>query len=302
MASAIPDTFEVRIANHSERDRGTLSLRAYTVAMGESTAAPKAPAADQTLRILSLLASSRGPMPASMIAAQLDLPRSTVYQLLGILQEHAFVAHLPEEKRYGLGISAIELSSAYVRQEPLTRIGRPLVAALVDRTRRSGHLAIQHGRDVLYVVEERAPGSPLLVSDVDVRLPMQLTATGRAILSAMPRAQVRALYPDRSSFVHRHDDPDGIDRYSRLRQVLDETLTRGFAFELGTVTSGLASVGLPVLDHRGWPIAAIALTFPDDADIDLSALAEEVRRTSEELTRRIHGRRHGSRRSHSSDD
>ena len=253
---------------------------------------PKVPAADQTLRILSLLAGSRGPMAASMIATQLDLPRSTVYHLLATLQEHGFVMHLPEERRYGLGLAAVELSSAYARQEPLTRIGRPLLAGLVDRIRMSGHLAVPHGRDVLYVIEERAPGSPPLITDVDVRLPLQLTASGRAILAALPKAQVRALFPDRESFVHRHEDLEGIDRYSRLRTVLDDTSTRGYALERGSVTAGLASVGVPVLDHRGWPVAAIAVTFsearvPEDA---YAGLAAEVRRTAETLSTRIHGR------------
>ncbi|WP_449283342.1 IclR family transcriptional regulator [Leucobacter sp.] len=255
--------------------------------------APKVPAADQTLRILSLLAGSRGPMAASMIASRLELPRSTVYQLLATLQQHGFVMHLPEEKRYGLGIAAVELSSAYARQEPLARIGRPLVTALVDRVRQSCHLAVPHGRDVLYVIEERAPGSPHLVTDVDVRLPMQLTASGRAILAALPKAQVRALFPDREAFVHRHADGlDGIDRYSRLRAVLDETRARGFAVERGSVTAGLASIGVAVLDHRGWPVAALATTFEEGAvpEDRLPALAAEVRRTAEMLSTRIHGR------------
>lgn len=253
---------------------------------------PKVPAADQTLRILSLLAASRGPLPASMIATQLELPRSTVYHLLAVMQERGFVLHLPEERRYGLGIAAFELSSAYARQEPLTRIGRPLVAALVDRVRVSGHLAVPHGRDVLYVVEERAQGAPALVTGVDVRLPMQLTASGRAILAALPKAQVRALYPDRNAFVHRHDVDDDIERYSQLRAVLDATVTRGFALERGSVTPGFSSVAVPVLDHRGWPVAAIAVTFRDEdvAEPQLASLAESVRGTAEALSSRIYGR------------
>lgn len=255
--------------------------------------APKVPAADQTLQILGLLARSRGPLAASMIATQLGLPRSTVYHLLATLQEHGFVMHLSEERRYGLGLAAVELSSAYARQEPLTRLGRPLVAALVDRVRASGHLAVPHGRDVLYVIEERAPGSPPLVSDVDVRLPMQLTASGRAVLAALPKAQVRALFPDREAFVQRNGLPGEIDRYSRLRKELDATLIRGFAVERGSVTPGLESVGVPVLDHRGWPVAAIAVTFPEGsiAGEDLGALVDEVRLTAETLSARIHGRR-----------
>ena len=227
-----------------------------------------------------------------MIASRLDLPRSTVYHLLSTLQEHGFVMHLPEEKRFGLGLAAIELSSAYARQEPLARLGRPLVASLVDRLGHSCHLAVPHGRDVLYVIEERAPRAPALVSDVDVRLPMQLTASGRAILAALPKAQVRALFPSRDAFTHRRADVDGIDRYSKLRTVLEDTQTRGFAIERGSVTEGFASVGVPVLDHRGWPVAAIAVTFPERAMADerLPEVAAEVKRVAETLSSRIHGR------------
>ena len=251
---------------------------------------PKVPAADHTLRILSLLAAARGPLAATMIATQLGLPRSTVYHLLATLQQHGFVMHLPEERRYGLGVAAFELSSAYARQEPLTRIGRPLLTALVDRVRVSGHLAVAHGRDVLYVVEERAQGAPALVTGVNVRLPMQRTASGRAILAALPKEQVRALFPDRDAFIEA--DHDGIDRYSKLRSVLDATTTRGFALEQGSVTAGFSSVAVPVLDHRKWPVAAIAVTFRDEdvQEPGFAALAEEVRRAAETLSGRIHGR------------
>ncbi len=259
---------------------------------------PKVPAADQTLRILSLLASARGPLPASMIAAQLELPRSTVYHLLTAMQAHGFVMHLPEERRYGLGLAAFELSSAYTRQEPLARIGRPLIVSLVDRLGFSGHLAVQHGRDVLYIIEERAKGAPSLITDVNVRLPAYLTASGRAILSALPKPQLRALFPDRGAFVHRPDtvtrlpESEVIDRYSRLRTVLDATTTRGFAVEHGSVTAGFSSVAVPVLDHRGWPVAAIAVTFRDDevSEDRLSGLAAEVREAADTLSSRIHGR------------
>lgn len=254
----------------------------------------KVPAADHTLRILRLLSTARGPLPASMIANQLSLPRSTVYQLLATLQEHGFVMHLAEERRYGLGVAALELGSAYSRQEPLARIGRPLMSALVDRVRSSGHLAVPHGRDVLYVIEERVRGGASLVSDVDVRLPMHLTASGRAILAALPKAQVRALFPDRESFVQRHEaaGEPSIDRYSKLRSVLDATLTRGYAVERGAVTPGMSSVAVAVLDHRSWPVAAVALTFRDEdvTEQEFGGLAAELQATADALSKRIHGR------------
>ncbi len=221
------------------------------------------PAADQTLRILSYLARQRGPVPARTIATALGLPRSTVYHLLGALQEHQFVVHLPEDRRWGLGIAAFELAGGYSRQEPLARLGRPVLAELVDRTGESAHLAVMHGRDVLYIVEERAPRRPALVTDVGVRLPSHLTATGRAMLAALPREQVRALFPDAAAFADRTGR--GPQRPGELREVLREVRDRGYAVEDGEVTLGMRSIGVVVRDHAGWPAAAVAVTWPIDA-------------------------------------
>jgi DNA-binding IclR family transcriptional regulator len=164
---------------------------------------PDVPAARHTLHILTYLAAQRGPVPAAVIAQALGLPRSTVYRLLGVLGELGFVLHFPEARRYGIGLAAFELSSGFSRQEPLARLGRPILAGLVDRIGESAHLAVLHGRDVIYLVEERAPRRPALVTDVGVRLPSHLTASGRALLATLPLPQVRALFPDRSAFVQR---------------------------------------------------------------------------------------------------
>jgi DNA-binding IclR family transcriptional regulator len=88
----------------------------------------------------------------------------------------------------------------------------------------------------------------------------------------------------------RAEDP--IDRYSKLRTLLDATTTRGFAIERGSVTPGFSSVAVPVLDHREWPVAAIAVTFRDEEvpEDRLEALAADVRETAGTLAARIHGR------------
>ncbi|HKG50313.1 MAG TPA: IclR family transcriptional regulator [Actinomycetales bacterium] len=254
------------------------------------TGASRVPAADQTLRILTHLARHAGPLPAARIAGDLGLPRSTVYHLLDVLRARGFVVHLPEERRYGLGVAAFEVGSAYTHQAPLARLARPLVARLVDSTGHGAHLAVLHGREVLYVVEERAPGRPPLVTDVGVRLPAQLTASGRALLAALPAPQVRALFPDRAAFVLRHEV--GPASPSALRRLLVDVRARGYAVEDGEVTPGLASVGTAVLDHAGHPAAAVATTFPADEvpPAAREALARRVRAAADELTRRIGGR------------
>lgn len=247
---------------------------------------PQVPAADQTLRILTFLAHQRGPVAARTIATGLHLPRSSVYHLLGALEQHGFVVHLPADRRWGLGTAAFELAGGYARQQPLARLGRPLVAALADRTGESAHLAVMTGRDVLYIVEERAPRRPALVTDVGVRLPAHLTATGRAMLAALPREQVRAQYPDASAFTERTGR--GPRRPGELRDMLREVRQRGYATEDGEVTLGLRSVGVAVRDHAGWPAAAIAVTWPDDGGRDAEDLASRAADAADELSRRLY--------------
>jgi DNA-binding IclR family transcriptional regulator len=242
------------------------------------------PAATRALRVLRFLASQPDPVPLDRIIRACELPRSTAYHLLTAMIEEGFVVHLVDEHRYGLGVAAFEVGSGYTRQAPLQRLARRPLAALVDRTGQSAHLAVLHGRDVLYVVEERAPGRQPLVTGVGVRLPAHLTASGRAILAALPHPQVRALYASSSDFVDRHGT--GPRTLGALRTLLAETRQRGYAQEDGEVTPGLASVAAAVFDHNGHPVAGVAVTF---ADADAVAISLHVRRTAMRLTRRIGG-------------
>jgi len=245
------------------------------------------PAATRALRVLRYLATQPDPVTLDRLAAAVGLPRSTAYHLVNAMIDEGFVVHLPEEHRYGLGVAAFEVGSGYARQAPLQRIARRALAHLVDTVGHSAHLAVPHGRDVLYVLEERAPGRPPLVTDVGVRLPAHLTASGRAILAALPPAQVRALYPDRSAFVDRHGL--GPTSLHALRGLLAETRQRGYAVEEGEVTPGFASVAAAVLDHNGHPVAGVAVTFPADDPPDLRRTTAATRSTAATLTRRLGG-------------
>lgn len=220
-----------------------------------------------------------------MISRTLELPRSTVYQLLATLQVNGFVVHVPESKTWGLGTAAFELAGGFARQEPIARLGRPLLAQLTDRIGESTHVAVMSGRDVVYIVEERAARRPALVTDVGVRLPAHLTATGRAMLAALPREQVRALYPDASGLADRTGH--GPRTLSDLRTLLRETRAAGVAREDGEVTAGMRSVAVAVRDHAGWPAAAIAATWSDFGAVDEDAIVDAVVESAEVLGSRL---------------
>lgn len=238
-----------------------------------------ATAAGHALRALTHLASRAEPIPAAHLARAIGLPRSSTYHLLAVLIEHDYVVHYAEERTYGIGAAVHELGAGYQRQDPLQRLARPLVEQLVDSTTHNAHLAVLSGRDVLYVIEERAAGRPSLVTDVGVRLPATVTASGLAVLAELPRKQVTALYPSAAVMVE-----DGPPTPSALRRELVDIRARGYAVEVGSVAADLSSVASAVLDRDGHPVAAVAITYRSEeidegGRLDLAGAARATART-----------------------
>ena len=71
---------------------------------------------------------------ADEIAEALGTPRSSTYQLLQVLVDEGVVVHLPELRAYGLGVGVFEFGSAFLRQQPLENLARPLLSRLARRT------------------------------------------------------------------------------------------------------------------------------------------------------------------------
>ena len=120
------------------------------------------PAARSALRILTHLAAAGGPVHASSMARALELPRSSVYQLLRVLQDEGFVVHYPEARTYGLGPLVSELGTSVLRASRLSGLAQPLVDRLVTRTPvpAVAQLAVLAGSDVEYLgtaTVDRAP-------------------------------------------------------------------------------------------------------------------------------------------------
>lgn len=248
------------------------------------------PAATRTLRVLRFLATQPDPVPLQRIAQAVGMPRSSTYHLINAMIAEGFVVHLADQQRYGLGVAAFEVGSGYTRQAPLQRLARRPLADLVDAVGESAHLAVLHGRDVYYVIEERAHGRPPLVTDVDVRLPAHVTASGRAMLARLPRRQLRALYPGREAFVSRHGAPPRPGSLTALNTLLTQTRRRGYANEDGEVTPGFCSVAAPVVDHNGYPVASVAVTFERGRVSDTATVVRRVVGTADILGRRLSGR------------
>lgn len=199
--------------------------------------------------------------------------------------EDGFLVHLPEEQKYALGVTAHELGTGYSRQAPLQRIARHPLTELVGRTRRTAHLAVMHGRDVVYVIEERAPRQRPLVTDTGIRLPAHLTASCRAMMAQMNPCQVAALFPGPEAFTVRNNN--GPQSVPALQDLLSRARSLGYAWEQDEITAGFSSVAVAVTDRDGYPVASVALTVSNRAFPRGGARRDQMDETLEERAIRI---------------
>ena len=234
----------------------------------------KVPAATHTLAILRLLMTTDAPISAARIATQLRLPRSTTYQLLKVMVDAGFVMHLKSHRTYGLGAAAYSLAQAYSTQQPLVRASTRHAQALAKLAGGSAHVSrLSSGMEVLYVLEERSAAAVSLITDVGVRLAAERTASGRAMLAALPDAELKARV-----------DAAGLGRqWHRIHTMVQQVRSRGWAEETEEVSAGQSSIAAAVLDHTGRPAAALAVTFTPGVGVDKHAelVAETCRRAQQ---------------------
>ena len=234
----------------------------------------KVPAATHTLAILRLLMTTDAPISAARIATQLRLPRSTTYQLLKVMVDAGFVMHLKSHRTYGLGAAAYSLAQAYSTQQPLVRASTRHAQALAKLVGGSAHVSrLSSGMEVLYVLEERSAAAVSLITDVGVRLAAERTASGRAMLAALPDAELKARV-----------DAAGLGRqWQKIHTMVRQVRSRGWAEEAEEVSVGQSSIAAAVLDHTGRPAAALAVTFTPGVGVDKHAelVAETCRRAQQ---------------------
>lgn len=250
------------------------------------------PAARDTLRIITYLAGHSGPVRASTITRDLELPRSSVYHLLRVMQDEGFVVHAPEHQGYALSTLISEIGSSVMASNTLARLADPVLQRLVAETKLPlvAHLGVLQHDDVVYASKVAAPRAPAVVTSIGVRLPAHLTATGRAMLAALPQSQFAAIYSRGHTLPRR--TRSGPTDTGELENLLTDARERGWAVEDGDINPDYASVAAAVLDHNGYPAASVGLTFRRTVvdDAEWMRLGRAVRSAADTLTRRIRGR------------
>ncbi|MDB5942593.1 MAG: IclR family transcriptional regulator [Ramlibacter sp.] len=209
---------------------------------------------EKGLAVLELF-GHRCPQMTPMQAAKLTgLPRATARRCLRTLEKLGYLTF--DGKHYGLTSRVLRLGHAYFESTPLAKVVQPVLESLAQRTGESAALAILDGADAVFLARASLNTSFSGSIGVGVRASAYNTATGRALLAALDKAQVEQLMqnsPPRRLTPHSVVDPKA------LLRAIAEARRRGYAICDEEVQLGSRSIAVAIVDASGNAIAAMSL-------------------------------------------
>lgn len=189
-------------------------------------------------------------------AAQLERP--TAHRILQGLVAEQLIRQDHRSKRYFLGNLLYEIGLAAAPGQSLRDISHPYVQALAEQTGDTVFLCVRSGFDAVCIDrQEGAHPIKAFVLDVGRRRPVNVGASGMAILSALPKAQ--------AANIIKVNHERTVERYPQYSvKSLEERLARarktGFVVNDVLEVPGVRAVAMAIRDTSGQPIGAISVS------------------------------------------
>jgi DNA-binding IclR family transcriptional regulator len=235
------------------------------------------------LAILDLYSVDERELGVGEIAKRLGVHKSSASRLAATLAAAGYLEVADERPgRYRLGAKLLRLAAAAVDGDTVLRVAVPILDRLVERSGETGHVATLDGTEVVTIAVVDGWRSVRMHSAVGKRSPAHATAIGKALLAALPDAEVARRYA-RAGLQRR--TPRTLRTIGGLVDHLAEVRARGFALDAEELEPGLRCLAAPVLDHTGTAAAAVGLSGPADRMTEATDdLARDVRATAREIS------------------
>jgi len=237
-------------------------------------------AIEKTLAVLDALGDHER---IADIAVATGLHKSTVHR---ILQEFARLgfAQATEQGTYQGGARILGLAGRVLARSGAADRARPELNALQEECGGTVHLALLDGAEAVYVAKVEGSKPYRMASRVGMAVPLHTTAIGKAVLAALPDAEIgsllgRTLLPART--------PSTITDPDRLRTHLRAVRERGWAVDDEENEANVRCVGAAVVDHTRRVVGAVSVSqlITDPAYRPPEDIGPRVGRAAQKISR-----------------
>ena len=211
---------------------------------------PKIQVIARAAKILRALENQEDGLSLGEIALRVSLPRSTVQRIVSALAEEQFLIAASPRSRVKLGPALIRLAQA--TKMDVGPIVRPYLEKLCQALKETVDLSVLQGRHAVFL--DQLPGSHRLraVSAIGERFPLHCTACGKALLAAMPNAELDSIFAkiELTAFTE-----NTITDSDALREEIELARRNYYALNVEEHSEGISAVGTWFNDSFGRPYA-----------------------------------------------
>lgn len=213
----------------------------------------------RVVQVLDLLGQRGGARTHVQISEELNIPKSSLTQVLGTLVRHGYLAYDSETRGYSLGLAIEDLGTRARSTRELASVATPVLEWLTDMTGESSALNFREGDDHRVVATVLSPHRIVAHLKLGDRAPLHATSGGQVILAHLPPEQ-QDEYLGRARF-ERFAKNSLMDA-GAARTKLERIRREGFSKVIEEFTPQIGGIARPILDSRQMPLASLSITVP----------------------------------------
>ena len=245
--------------------------------------------AARTLDILNMFAKAGKPLTQNDICQTLDMPKSSVHDLVYTLLEKGFLEYDNEQfKTLKLGLHLFEIGMSVIEKRNMVSVARPYLLKLHEAVHETIFIAVEDHADVVYLdcAEERGIMGGYI--NLGGRRPMYCSGLGKAILAAYNDPQTVKKIIKEGPPMKAHT-ANTLTTIPKLLKELEITRKRGYAVDNREVEMDTFCVAAPVFDRSNLPIGAVSVAsvftrMPPDR---VEECGKEVINTALEISKQL---------------
>jgi DNA-binding IclR family transcriptional regulator len=185
------------------------------------------------------------------LSRRTGIPKPSVSRLAGTLVKLGYLHFSASLGKYSLGSGVLSLGYAMLSNISIRQIARPMMLELAEYSQASVSIGICDRLSMVYVETVRSNAPIGIRRGVGSRLPMALTAIGRAYLAGLSTL-------DQDFLLHQlflHDEQNWPQLRAGIEQGLRDYAERGFCMSIGEWEKDVSAVAVPFTDADGRSMA-----------------------------------------------
>lgn len=263
--------------------------RRRTGGPGKQQSAGQVQSLGRGLQLLEAVAEAEDGVILTDLAMQVGLAPSTTHRLLNTLEQRGFLLQDAELGRWYIGVRAFHVGNAFLNGRDFVANSRPFLVRLMEECGETANLGVEDEGEAVMLAQVQCREMMRMMVPLGSRAPMHASGIGKALLARMDDDQVASVLHRRGLAAiteHSIRTPDA------LRQELERTRARGWAYDDEEHALGLRCVAATLQDEHGRAVAALSLSgprsrIPDDRVHALGRLVSDI---AIEATRSLGGR------------